>query len=65
MTKSTGTGYLRTHTRATNPSPRQAESALDRLASAVIGKVVAKDADQGQAFRDAQAVVVQPAGAHP
>jgi hypothetical protein len=45
-----------THTRATNPpSPRQAESSLDRLANAVVGKIAAGHADQGQAFRDAQA----------
>lgn len=51
----------RPHTRATNPpSPRQAESALDRLANAVIDTMAVRDADQGQAFRDAQAVAVQP-----
>jgi hypothetical protein len=52
-----------THTRATNPpSPRQAESSLDRLANAVIDTMAVRDADQGQALRDAQAVAVQPAG---
>lgn len=44
-----------THARATPPSPRQAESALDRLANAVIDTMAVRDADQGQAFRDAQA----------
>lgn len=44
-----------THTRATNPpSPRQAESSLERLANAVVGKIAAGHADQGQAIRDAQ-----------
>jgi hypothetical protein len=52
------------HTRATNPpSLRQAESALYRLANAVIDTMAVRDADQGQAFRNAQAVTVQPAGA--
>jgi hypothetical protein len=43
-------------TRAENtPTPRPAESAIDRLANAFIDREVAKDADQGQAFREAQA----------
>jgi hypothetical protein len=49
----------RTHTRATNsPSPRQADDALSRLANAVIDTMAVRDADQGQAFRDALAVAI-------
>jgi hypothetical protein len=51
--KNGSTGYLRSHTRAAN---KPAESPLDRLANAVIGRVVARDADQAQAFLKAQAV---------
>jgi hypothetical protein len=51
-----------THTRATNPpSPRQADDALSRMMDAVVGKIAADHADQGQAFRDAQKTD-QPAG---
>jgi hypothetical protein len=57
--KNGSTGYLRSHTRAAN---KPAESPLDRLANAVIDTMAVRDADQGQAFRDAQAVAVQPAG---
>lgn len=65
MTKPTGSGYLRSHARAKNlasPKRQSAESSMDRLINAEIAKVVVRDADQGQAFRDAQAKSPREAG---
>lgn len=48
MTKTTGSGFLRSHTRAANTQLSRAELALQRRANSVIDAIVVVDADRAR-----------------